>query len=181
MKKPIFHVGDTVRVVTPQFVVRVGYPKTPADYLPLVETATDELLAVYRKLDLSGQGILQNVVPSNHDRIQHLLAYELAHKDRFGGNERVIHLMEAPEAKDKILTITALKTVVTGQYYPASGGYTTYGEYDYEPAELGNRKYHRLAAVDWFVHELKYEAAWIEVANLEKVDTATQEVEANAR
>jgi len=170
-----FHVGDNVRIIEPCFVLRVGYPKTPADYLPAVEDAHAELALFLKSLGI-------NPVAKAHNQSMHTLkktlAYMLAQKDHFGGLTRSLHYNIIPGAVNATTIIQELKTVVTGHYSPGSHGSHDNSFDDGEPASLDNRTYHRLAKVTPPLHGLNsfYEMErWIEVDFLEKVPLVLQD------
>lgn len=99
MKKPVYRKGDTIRILKPRVVVRVGYPKTVADYLP--EQSREMLVAEYL---LEGQTLEHAIALSEvdiafklknlkdpHPKVAWTAAYLRAKGDGFGGNERTIH------------------------------------------------------------------------------------------
>lgn len=138
-----FRPGDLAVVVEPRPVLRVGYPKSYADYVREVETKRADVRALL--------GLPTNVRAKRHeDRVLKALAFARAGVDGFGGKERTVHLGEPVEKlRDKLVKIVSVRSVQTGNYYPPSGGGPNYfGEYDYEPGGLSERVTRRLARVE---------------------------------
>jgi hypothetical protein len=170
--KPLFRVGDRARIITPRFVVRVGYPKVIEDYLPQVDAVDTDLLAILKKLTYGADRdyLKINLVPNQileHrvvKRIKRDLAYMIARGDGFGGRERMLHCQDIPEATGEVVEVTELRTALTGTYYPPRSY-----EDDWEPGGLNNEVRHRLAKVDWLRGGLFEPLDWIEITNLEKV------------
>lgn len=137
-RRDIIRVGDSVRVVSPEFVVRVGYPRDVESYAtPEVEDAVAEMLT---KL-----GCPSPYTKRGFRKVVDSVAYCLAKRNGFGGNERSLHLESKPELLNQVFVVDAVRTVMTGSYYPPSGGYGGYeGDYDWEPGGLSNAKAHRL-------------------------------------
>ena len=157
---PRIEVGDSVRVVVPRFVARVGYPKQVEDYLPQVDGEAAKLnvfLQALRPDDhkwrarTHSRGVWHEQHPAwvserVFDRIRKDVAYSLAQADGFGGRERSIHWTERPELAGATVRVCEVRVVNTGMYYPASTAYYGSGshEYDYEPGGLDDRRTHRL-------------------------------------
>ena len=145
--------NDRVRIVVPKIVTRVGYPKSVKDY---VKVAEEKYGAQLRK-DIKWEWAVE-------------IAYGLAKTDGFGGRERSLHFEEKPEILGQEFTVSGIRTVQTGTYYPPHSSQTYYGEYDYEPGGLANMKAHRLATgfgVFWHLYDGS--RMEIPVAHLEKV------------
>lgn len=123
--------GDWVKIVTPKIVLRVGYPKTVDDFIPIAkEHFKNTLTAVFG-------------YNTNLDRVYRELAYQLLKKAGFGGRERSLHLLDQPHLAGVTVQVQRVRTVMTGRYYPSSGGGDYYTD-DYEPAGLADQKAHRL-------------------------------------
>jgi len=56
-----------------------------------------------------------------------------------------------PYINDRPFTITGTRRVITGKWYPYSGGYDYWGEYDYVPGGLDPAFYQTLYCVDFYV------------------------------
>lgn len=147
MKKrsDIIRADDMIEVVTPRVVIRVGYPKTVADYL-------DQAKQEY------GPGLMKLLSPlhprpdhESLDRIYQRIAYLMACRNGFGGQERTAHFLEMPGLVGKRFRVDHMLTRMIGTRYPPyHGGYDSYsGEYDYEPGGLDNAKVLRICKVGW--------------------------------
>lgn len=151
--------NDRVRIVVPKIVTRVGYPKAVKDYLAQAE----ERYGAQLRKDITHEWAVGKVLQQ--------IAYGLAKTDGFGGRERSLHLEEKPELLGQEFTVSGIRTVQTGTYYPPSGGYDAYnGDYDYEPGGLMNMKAHRLAT-GFSIGYLRFSDSLpeIPVAHLEKI------------
>lgn len=134
------HVGDKVKIINPVIVDRVGYPKTLKDY----KNESDKQ-AVINLLGCS-RGYQEDNLPKEIKIILSEIAHYRARSNGFGGRSRSLHCTERPELKDTWVSVSEMKTVVTGDYYPPHkyDNYE-YGGYEYENGGLDNVKYHRLA------------------------------------
>lgn len=148
MKRVVFRVDDKVRVIIPKFVKRVGYPKSVADYLSVVDAkggSLDALFASFGMLPFKRESEIKRT----RDKIRKELAYMLAKADGFGGRVRSIHLEEDLSFANAEARIVGVRTVTTGTYFPPSnvggGGYDYYDEW--EPGGLDNEKRVRVASI----------------------------------
>jgi hypothetical protein len=157
MKNPkIIREGDRVRIVVPKVVVRVGYPKAVKDYL-------DEAEKAY------GAQLLKDMSDWCAKKVLQQIAYGLAKADGFGGRERSLHFKEQPNLLGQEFTVSGVRMVQTGTYYPPSGGYNAYqGDYDYEPGGLADMKARRLVSGFGWV-QFTSDRLEIPVEHLEKV------------
>lgn len=158
MKKPLaIRENDVVRIVRPEFVTRVGYPKSVDDYLTQdVMKEAQDFLAKYdpnmhkaRPRMFGSQSIGIMDLTKSARRIAREIAYTLARADGFGGRERKLYTVVIPEAKDVEVYVHGVRSVQTGQYYPpvkSSDWETGYVEWD--PGGLDGRQTHRLLRVD---------------------------------
>lgn len=174
MKKDVIRIGDTVRVLRPRWVKRVGYPLVWTDLVDEVRSdpRTTEALKV---LGLSDRE-LQSERTSQFVRA---VAMARVEQQRFGGNERSIHYQRVGSADESALDLIASncvphhgyvgrelnviskRTVKTGKRFPAwSGRSGPDYEYEYEPGGLDDCKTHVL---------LNTWAGEIEVCDVEKV------------
>lgn len=171
-KRDVIRVGDTVRVLRPRWVTRVGYPLVWTDLVDEVraDPRTAEALKVLglpdSELDDERQGSLVRAV-----------AMARVEQRGFGGNARSIHYMPIGAEDDDPLTlistnkvpchgyvgreliVTSKRVVKTGVRFPAWGSGSG-PDYHYEPGGLDNCKTHVLLTT-W--------AGEIEVCDVEKV------------
>lgn len=176
--KPLFKIGDKVKIINPERIVRVGYPLSREMVKKTI--TSDELDTVAKLLGYSNNinlihGSNQRILNAA-DKILDNIAYVRLVKQGFGGKERKLYTELLTEYKDKIGIIEAKKVVRTGNYYPAWSGHDSYtGEYDYEPGGLDNAKCHLILGLsfgDSFCWQVKtsYESQfWIEAKNVIRV------------
>lgn len=141
MKKVVFKVGDTARVVIPKVVVRVGYPKAVSDYEKEVEDRFGaDIASIFSKLSMG-----TTLYTNTKAKVVHELAYMLAKQSRFGGPIRSVHLKDMPEAAGQKFYIYQLKTFMEGRYHPGSGGSYEHSYDDGEPPSLSVTRAVRVA------------------------------------
>ena len=167
-KDSVIRAGDLVRVINPIRVVRVGYPRTVKDYLPEIQARYKaELDTVFRSYRKSGYRASRI-----RERLELDLAYLEAKGDGFGGRQRSLHTREELSLRGQDLRVEAVRTVVTGTYYPATSCPDRYyGGEDHEPGGLASAVHHRLAALeDCRLRPVEEPSRLeIEVCNLEKL------------
>lgn len=138
-----YKVGDVVKVIDPTFVVRVGYPFTPAMAYAELNTSTNRQLLIDMMHEVGvdpyynthrGEVMTQPV----HNMLDKL-SYELVRTRNFGGPDRTLHTQKFPDMKDCYFRVEYLKRTVTGTR--VSG--TWCGE-EWEPATMENAKHHQL-------------------------------------
>jgi hypothetical protein len=136
-----------VRIVNPEFVVRVGYPNTVLSYLPkAIELYDDKLREVLGNLWNTPRPGDTGVKYRLRRNTLHDIAHRLAKKDGFGGSARTVHTIRREALQGNVYTVMATKRVVTGIYY---GGHTSSSAFfaehdDYEPPSLENAEHHLL-------------------------------------
>ncbi|HYH67434.1 MAG TPA: hypothetical protein VD866_22235 [Urbifossiella sp.] len=144
--RPI-RVGDTVRIVTPAFFIRCGYPiafadvvaKVRADHLPLIELFLKAVGVKFSALNYEPP-------PASVDKVAKAVAYDLLKLAGHGGRERRIHTKAFPELAGQAFRVTGVRFVKTGDYSPGRhhGGYDGY---EYDPPYLANEQTHRILAL----------------------------------
>ena len=157
-RKNIIRVGDRIKILVPDVVVRVGYPLSKADMLE--KQTPEQLKAIRDMFKAFGRHVYDEELPviSTHglelyhpgdvdrlyEKIRYIMAGDMLAKARWGGRERTIHTYSLLPIKDKFAEVIGRRIVKTGTYFPASGGMDYWGECDYEPAGLANEKTHVL-------------------------------------
>lgn len=152
--KTVFHAGDKVRIVTPDFVVRVGYPKAVADYEEVAQKLLDSTVAAAFPVEAAELNrFVWRKGRSSHffDRAVRAYARWMAEVDGFGGPVRSVHSLTVPALAGAEGTVQWLRTAATGEYYPPTkgSGYNSFSG-DYDEGDLGglaDQKSHRIAAV----------------------------------
>ena len=176
VKKHVFRVGDPIKIKMPVIVERVGYPLN-------IQKVKDEHFSVEEKqkiremLQVFGFGyadcpLLDTKPDKIYDSIVDVIARAKLKQLGWGGRERSLHLKTEESLIDKVVYIKAKKVVHTGTYVPGSGGYDYWGEYDYDPAYLSNRKTHVLLGFHSYPYNEIHSndgTVWIEEKNVEIV------------
>lgn len=131
-KRPKWKIGDVVRVLEPKEYVRCGYPMfLPEVAEDIYENHSKELHAALAAFGLPGtfRGRVLR-------KLAHAMAYAKIDHEGFGSKHRQIFEKDAdPSCMERPLTVIARYHVMTGEYYPPSGG----GDH-YEPGGLFNQK-----------------------------------------
>lgn len=147
----IIRADDTVKIVVPRYVTRVGYPKTVANYVAELEPRLKG--GIYGLISSTVSATATDLTNNAYDKILHELGYLAAKVDSFGGPRRDLHFVDLPvDVVGHISQVVAVKTVQTGTYqkaeYSRGGwGYSGYDEDEYLPPRLAIDKVYRLARV----------------------------------
>ena len=172
IKKEVYRVGDKIKIKTPEFFERVGYPLT----LQKVEEehfSKDEKLRINEFLtsfEIFQGDFFRSRKDPTYDLILRLLAKYRIRQLGWGGRKKSIYTVTKQVSPDTVYKVIKKRVVKTGTYHHASGGYDYWGEYDYEPASLDDQKTHILLGVAqenyiFCVDEIE----WIEDINVEKI------------
>ena len=146
--KTVYRVNDRVKIINPDFFVRVGYPWTVEYGVNTLVTSEEkekikELIGIN---NIDREYLLfeyENIFKVNlFDKIVEELARYKIRAGGFGGKERSIYTEKIEEFKGKIVRVTSKKVVKTGSYNHGS-----WHEDDYCPAYLSNEKSHVLLEV----------------------------------
>lgn len=140
--------GDTVKIIDPRFVTRVGYP-----------LCADDLMAEAEAI-LVEKGIVPSFNRNNwsQDRrrdeqaVIRKYAVLLLRKKGWGGDDRALFFVNKPEYQGLELVVDHKRVTKTGKRFgPRSYRYNSaYGEdYDYESGGLENEKTHILLSVSY--------------------------------
>lgn len=151
-KKDVIRVGDTVKIIKPEVVDRVGYPLTKA--MCMEQQTPEQLKAIQdmfrafgvviypnNELDLSRFGISKDY-DRIYERVRYLMAEVSIKKEGWGGKEKKIYTYTLEPIRNRRATVVARRTIKTGVYHPGYSSCDYWGEYDYEPAYLSNEKTH---------------------------------------
>lgn len=178
VKSKPFAAGTKVRIVTPKFFVRCGYPLCH-------EEETDKMIEAKGKdietfvLAMVRPPLPEGVLPGpNWNRVEDgttvkiakALAYESMKARKFGGRTRAIFTKDCPDRADVVATVITSRFVKTGTYVPGRS-YATMDGYDYDPPYLEDAKTHRILELEIPVAILDdgIDPWWIEAANVERV------------
>ena len=157
MKKRIFKVGDTVKVINPQEFIRCGYPLSYQEAEEYIENNhTDKIFNIFKAIRGADQSTDNYDVFADYDRHQYTKAYrrvveglalEYLEYKNYGGKIRSVHSKYNNELEKVIAKVTAVKVCQSGKYVSAcqGGSYGLYeGEYEYSPPYLTEVKMHRI-------------------------------------
>lgn len=170
-------VGETVRILQPKWFIRCGYPLT-VDIV--MEKYADEVKMLFGKaieairpmpITLASNG--DPTIDARTDQaLRNAICYMIIRREGFGGKVRQIFEQEEDQTRitpsvrtGEVGTVIARKTVMTGTYSPASGGYSYDGDYDYDPAYLEDAK-----ARVVYTLEVKYGEFITLATNCEKIE-----------
>lgn len=187
MKKQVFKVGDRVKIINPEIILRVGYPLDKKAVKTTVFKADqkNEIRNLINKF-----GFYSSAFPGSDraklfdfsyfddifDQIEDVLAYFTLRKLGFGGRERTLHTVIYPELKDQIGFISDKNVVKTGTYEYGRA----YSEIDYDPPYLSNVKSHVILYLGNIIIPEKYLsyncALAIEDKNVERVENKTNKM-----
>lgn len=162
----IIRVGDRVRIETPQFFVRCGYPKTLESEAAEVEKLfagqitdllTKAMVTRHHGLGyLSGRG---HVESRARERIVRALAYGRLGTFGMGGSERTIYTVERPEFQGQETCVERVFFVKTGTYYAPSVS-NGWDGYEYEPGGLCDEKTHKILGLNFWCEET---SGWLSI------------------
>lgn len=194
MRKDVIRVGDTVKIINPDFFLRCGYPLSLQDGMDMILNDEEAMKALGKGIDkaigreytvplkdeIVGLSSIMRPTKTSYDilKIIRILAYYRISNMKFGGKERKIFTVRKEEAKGHEFEVISKRVVNTGIYVPASGGYNSWGDdYDYDPAYLNNAKSHVIldlmnGSCDgdyYYVGDLIESNLRIEKCNVEKV------------
>lgn len=168
----IIRVGDEVKIISPCFFDRCGYPMTLDDGRKYVQENYCEKVKVFIN-DLGffdkDRVLFDYDIDASltYDRIVTALAYACVKKQGFGGNEKKIYTTCYKYYKDRVYIVDDIRFVKTGVYSPGSynaGCNYYYGGEDYSPPFLAKEQTHKILSVG---------IGEIECNNVEKIyDTA---------
>lgn len=190
-KKPPFRVDDLVKIVTPQFFVRCGYPLCKADAFKALDESEvgDKAKALLKLVNLKPHIRMCRGVPDvmtrDYRKILDVFVTRWLDQHKFGGPERTIHTKEKPELKDKVFQVVGQKFHKTGKRVPGySGGGGYWAPDDPEPPYLDDVKTHRILLLDQprvasghpYIHHITDSNDWpiaIEACHVKKVKPVT--------
>lgn len=144
-RKDVIHIGDKVRIINPEMVVRVGYDFTFEKAIPVVEEKYSPQILQFMESIGFNQGMFSARLKDKKlfRDIVNSIAYAVVGESFRCGNERKIYTEKQPYLTDMEFKVHHKYVVRTGQYYPSSGGYDSFsGEYDYECGGLSKPKNH---------------------------------------
>lgn len=184
VKSP-FHSPAMVQIVIPERFVRCGYNMTPliaAEYL--AQNHEQDIIDFITKLGITGlieTAYMKDLKCTERLKVKHRmvqkllgdLGYFYTGVKGFGGSERKIFTVPAPEYTGLFGWITESRSVMTGTHYGPGGDYD-----DYEPGGLSNMRHNRIHRISVYrpdIHTLDLKHAqfknelWFEQRCLEVI------------
>lgn len=154
MIKRKYKIGDRVRIMNPEFFIRVGYPLTLDDAYENIEGDWKSLI---QKINQNSPNYFK-ITEKMKFQLRRDLAYSYLQTKSFGGNERKLYTvkLDNPHYYYEYFTIVSKKVVKTGKY-----GYEQVDDEDYDYCRcpsfkpvLTNQKTHVILELD---HEFHYD------------------------
>lgn len=178
----IIRIGDTVKIINPVRVIRVGYPMSFDDaceevkkiyHKEIVEFMNKTTLKQFDRNSVFMVEVLKYEELKLYKKIVKALAYEHIQNKGFGGKEKKIYTEVRQDLLGIISRVENIQIRKTGTYFAPSGGYDYWGEYDFEPGGLDKIKTHKILELDYWVSKINSD--WftnklcIESCNVEKI------------
>ncbi len=170
LKTPNIREGDTVRIVTPDFFVRCGYPLCFEGETARVLKEQGEAINAF----LRSQGVqpprIMGDMSHPQQKVAKAIAYCLLRQKKFGGSNRMIHTERIESRKNETAQVVSVSFVKTGIYSP---GYRDH-DGEYESAYLSDEKTHRILTLDiqgQLTSSDYHECLRIDAENVELLDT----------
>ena len=140
-------IGQQVRIVTPRYFVRCGYPLCADDVTIKFRDEVDQLTSLAAK----AIGAVKRDGSVHYDiekRLKSAVVSMIMRRERFGGNERRVYELESPEMMGLTAKVTAKKMHQTGTY---SKGYyhSTMDGPEYDPPTLESIHTHCIYTVEF--------------------------------
>lgn len=170
-KKPVYRVGDIVRIINPRFIERVGYPLVWPMLMDEFEAKLPQVRAAMHALvmpttdeaRISDLRFKQEVTATDKELLKGVCMAAVRLRN-FGGNERSLHYFTDEKYGDYLkgqqVTVDNKRIVKTGTRFMSRSSYSYEGEYDdFELGGLYNEKTHVLLTVNY----LEIEACDVEL------------------
>lgn len=167
----IIRAGDTVRLVDPRRIIRIGYEVTAESLLPEVET-DPEVLQFCQK---------QQLTRPSMDRVFRAVATSrMLAQMKTGAVRRVYHSEPFEHHRGNTFRAEEKRIRYSGTFYHGYSGTDYWGEYDYEPAGLDNRTANVCLKLSMGFMELydssdEWEGFWVLASQVEKVNPQSAE------
>ncbi len=149
-RKDIIRVNDVVKVVTPLFFVRCGYPlDVRTEKERILREEREKLVALLMDMGLKNK-CGHRVFEKTMVKIAAEIAYCRVRDQSFGGCERTIHTEELKHLKDKTALVIGIKFCKTGVYQRGVGHTNDlfgYGDSEYDPPCLKKEQTHKILEI----------------------------------
>lgn len=151
-RKDIIRVNDVVKVVTPLFFVRCGYPlDVRTEKERILREEREKLVALLMDMGLKNK-CGHRVFEKTMVKIAAEIAYCRVRDQGFGGCERTIHTEELKHLEDKVALVIGIKFCRTGSYKRGVGYandlfFNGDGDGDYNPPCLEKGQTHKILEI----------------------------------
>lgn len=174
MGNKVIRIGDHIKVINPEFILRVGYPISFIQACAHVEKEYEEQIRhMLAKCKLYGhepkssfeETMFGDLTVFCHEpwppigrykKPYHKIVAGLAgmylESQGFGGKERKIYTKSYPDFKDRVYLVVDKKVVKTGIYFPPWSHQDYQGEWDGAPGGLDFEKTHVLLMLNSWHH-----------------------------
>lgn len=114
MRNKSFKIGDKIRIMNPEFFIRVGYPLTLSDAYEHIE---DDWKLLIQKINKNSPEYFK-ITEKMKFQLRRDLAYSYLQTKSFGGNKRELYTVKLnnPHWYYEYFTIVDKKVVKTGKY-----------------------------------------------------------------
>lgn len=163
----VIRVDDYVKIVTPDFFIRCGYPLTKEIVKETLLTK-EKKLKILQLLEIKTETLDFIEENKTYQKILDELAYHILKQNEFGGKERKIYTETLQDLTNKEYRVISKSVKKTGFYKPSS--YYGYYEPEYEPAFLEKEKGNVILTLNCYSYKFK---DWlkIEAKNVIKIST----------
>lgn len=163
-RKDVIRVGDDVRVINPEVVLRIGYP-FDKELMKSKVIDSEKKNMIHRLLGYDAfmfDPFLKRMYDKSYDAILDEVAYFELHKRKFGGSERKIFTESRPDIDGKVFRVVKKSVAQTGVYTQCK----YYSDDDFDPPHLSQRKDHIILTLHGMTFNQDFQ---IEVKNVEKI------------
>lgn len=105
--KPVYRIGDIVKIVKPEFFVRVGYPLGLCDVQEELDRCENHITDLMHKSDMPwyDSGVDYKI----REGVRRALGYGILAKKNFGGRERKIFTALSPGLINRTMKVVGKK------------------------------------------------------------------------
>lgn len=114
LKKPVFNIGDKVRIINPEVFIRIGYPLGIYDVIGEIDKHDTKIASFL--LDVDAPWFNAGVIDKMTNDIKKILAYGILNVRNFGGKERKIFIERQNDLFGRIGKVISKRIVRTGIY-----------------------------------------------------------------
>lgn len=178
LRANVIRAGDTVKILHPDFFIRVGYPLCMRDVEATVKKEhTQRIVDFLREFSLEAKSLdssgYELQYTPTYEKVVSALAYGIIRREKFGGNVRSIYTKKLPQFENVVTKVVDKRCVKTGEYHKGNY-YGSMDGYEYDPPYLANEKTVRLLGLEQYapLDDSTFDhicQLWIDANNVEKV------------